>query len=127
MQWRDVEVSMERLLVGVLVGLLCFVGVSASVLAEDGGGGGGGRVVLKKSANGSRTLRPFTVQDGWEARWESTADISLYLLNEKGDPIESLASTKKAGNGSTYHQKGGRHSIKIISLGEWTVSVVQVP
>jgi hypothetical protein len=102
--------------------LLCFVIVQSSVFAE----GGGEKIVLKESANGSRTLRPFTVQDGWEARWESSADIALFLLNEKGDPIDSLASTRKAGSGSTYHHKGGRYSIKIVTLGEWTVSVVQV-
>jgi hypothetical protein len=51
----------------------------------------------------------------------------LYLLDEKGDFIDSLASTRKGGSGSTYHQKGGRYSIKVIINGEWTISVVQLP
>jgi hypothetical protein len=56
-----------------------------------------GKIILKESANGSRSLRPFTIQDKWEVRWESTNVIYIYLRTEKGDRVASLASSTKAG------------------------------
>jgi hypothetical protein len=110
------------LLISSLLGLLVTFPATVTYSEQDES-----KAVLRESAEGSRTLRPFTVQDGWELRWESSAGLSLFLLNEKGDPIDSLASTRKAGTGSTYHQKGGRYSIKVVTLGEWTISVVALP
>lgn len=43
----------------------------------------GGQIVLKEFANGSRSLRPVTVRNKWEVRWDSTEGASIYLYNEK--------------------------------------------
>jgi hypothetical protein len=58
-------------------------------------------------------------------RWDSSAGITIFLNNEKG-PLEALASTNKAGTGSTFHIAGGSYFLKIISNGDWTVTVIQL-
>ena len=51
-----------------------------------------GKTVLKESAPGSRSLRPFTIQDEWELRWDSTEGISVTLYTDKGEAVDALAS-----------------------------------
>ncbi|MBS0178506.1 MAG: hypothetical protein JSR20_07060 [Nitrospira sp.] len=85
-------------------------------------------VLQRESANGSRNLRPFTVKDGWELRWDAkgaTFSVSLYKLN--GDPVDQLASQQKPGPGASFYPKGGTYYLSIIAGGDWTVSVVQLP
>ncbi|MHC9061470.1 hypothetical protein ACYX34_02095 [Nitrospira sp. CMX1] len=36
------------------------------------------------TANGLRTMQPFTVKDHCEVRWTSTNDLSLFLLDAQG-------------------------------------------
>jgi hypothetical protein len=86
-----------------------------------------GKTILKESANGSRSLRPFTVQDMWELRWDSSSGISVFLYTDKGKGVATLASSDKTGTGSTFHPTGGLYFLKIISRGDWTVTVVQLP
>ena len=87
----------------------------------------GGQSILKQSANGSRSLHPFTIQDKWELRWDSTEGISVTLYTDKGETVETLASSDKAGSGSTFHPKGGSYFLKIISRGDWMITVIQLP
>ncbi len=99
--------------------LLCLV-ASLNVAAEE-------PVVFTQSANGSRALRPFTVKDHWETRWSSTKEITVWKLDREGEPLERLAHTTIPGTGATYQAKGGTFSLKIVSQGEWTITVVQLP
>jgi hypothetical protein len=86
------------------------------------------QVIQQLSANGSRNTRPFTVKDAWELRWDAKSDLfSASLYTDKGEPVESLASQRKAGPGSTFYPKGGSYFVKITALGDWTISVVQLP
>ncbi len=101
-----------------LIALVFMLGQSVS--AEE--------VLQQESANGSRNLRPFTVKDGWELRWDAKGDrftVTLYASN--GTPVDSLASQHKPGAGSSYHPKGGTYYLSIISSGDWAVTVVQLP
>lgn len=85
-------------------------------------------VLQRESANGSRNLRPFTAKDGWELRWDAKGEsftVSLYAMN--GDPVDNLASQHKPGSGSSYYPKAGTYYLSIISGGDWTVTVVQLP
>ena len=86
-----------------------------------------GKIILKESANGSRSLQPFTVQNKWEMRWESSADITIWLKDKKGDPVKRLASNKKGGSGSAFHHTGGTYFLMITAEGDWTVTVIQLP
>ena len=85
------------------------------------------QIILKESANGSRSLQPFQVQNKWEVRWESSADITIWLKDKKGDPVKRLASNKKGGSGSTFHRTGGTYFLMITAEGDWTVTVIQLP
>lgn len=85
------------------------------------------QIVQQLSANGSRTIRPFTVKDGWEVRWKTDKDVDIYLVDPNGDLVDKLASSDHAGTGSTYHAKGGTYSLKISTRGNWTITVVQLP
>jgi len=86
------------------------------------------QIVISQSANGSRSTRPFTVHDRWEIRWDAKADhFSVTLFSATGDILDSLASQRKPGTGSTFYPKGGAYFLKVISGGDWTISVVQLP
>jgi len=101
----------------LLVSWLAFVSVS---FAE--------HIVFKESASGSRNLRPFTVQDGWEVRWDSTDRLSIWLNDPKGNPITEAGSQPKAGSGQSYQAKGGTYFLSVIGgASTWTITVVQLP
>lgn len=85
------------------------------------------QIILKESANGSRSLQLFKVQNKWEVRWESSADITIWLKDKKGDPVKRLASTKKGGSGFAFHHTSGTYFLMITAEGDWTVTVIQLP
>lgn len=103
-----------------LVAMLTLLWFSPAWAAEE-------QIVQQLSANGSRTIRPFTVNDGWEVRWKTDKDVDIYLVDPNGDLVDKLASSDHAGTGSTYHAKGGTYSLKISTRGNWTITVVQLP
>ena len=109
---------MRRLISVVLcIGLL----LGGIALAEEE------QIIQQLTANGSRTTRPFTVKDGWEVRWTTTNNLSLFLLDAQGQPLEALAHSMGDAGGATYHAKGGTYSLRISSNAHWTVTVVQLP
>jgi hypothetical protein len=86
------------------------------------------QIIQQLTANGSRTTRPFTVKDGWEVRWTADKDLSVYLLDAQGQPLQSLGHSIGQGAGATYHAKGGTYCLRILSNAlNWTVTVVQLP
>lgn len=109
---------MYRLISVVLGGWLLFAGVAFA--AEE-------QIVTELTGNGSRTTRPFTVTDGWEVRWTATNELSLFLLDAQGQPLEALGHSMGDAGGATYHAKGGTYSLRITSNAHWTVTVVQLP
>lgn len=109
---------MDRLLSTMLCGWLLFTGVGLA--AEE-------QIVVELTGNGSRTTRPFTVTDGWEVRWTATNELSLFLVDAQGQPLEALGHSIGDAGGATYHAKGGTYSLKISSNAHWTVTVVQLP
>jgi len=109
---------MYRLISVVLGGWLLLAGVAFA--AED-------QIVVELTGNGSRTTRPFTVTDGWEVRWTATNELSLFLLDAQGQPLEALGHSLGDAGGATYHAKGGTYLLRISSNAHWTVTVVQLP
>ena len=105
--------------IGVMI-LLAFLS-SPSWAADE-------QVVFTQSANGSRSTRPFTVKDRWEVRWDAKDDrFSVTLFSATGEILDSLASQRKPGAGSTFYPKGGSYFLKVISGDDWTITVVQLP
>ncbi len=109
---------MYRLMSVVIGGWLLLAGLV--VAAEE-------QLIQELTANGSRTTRPFTVNDGWEVRWTATNDFSFFLLDAQGQQLEALGNSTGDAAGATYHAKGGTYSLKIVSNAHWTVTVVQLP
>ena len=109
---------MYQLIGAVLCGSLLLSGV---VLAADE------QMVVELTGNGSRTTRPFTVKDGWEVRWTTTNELSLFLIDAQGQPLEALGHSMGDAGGATYYAKGGTYSLRIASNAHWTVTVVQLP
>jgi len=106
-------------LIGVLLcGWLMFTDV---VLAEEE------QIVMELTGNGSRTTRPFTVKDGWEVRWTATNELSVFLVDVQGQPLEALGHSMGDAGGATYYAKGGTYSLRIASNAHWSVTVVQLP
>ena len=75
------------LCVGLLLGGLVFA-------AEE-------QIVVELAGNGSRTTRPFTVQAGWEVRWTATNELSLFLVDAQGQPLEALGHSMGDAGGAT--------------------------
>jgi hypothetical protein len=92
------------------------------------------QVVFQISGNGARNLRPFTVRDNWEIRWESKSQFFGVDYMEVNPPADDLmASLPKPGgtqagpgSGSSYQPKGGTYYLRINSMGDWTVAVIQL-
>jgi hypothetical protein len=115
--------SSSPMVMAVVVILSIFLASMAFAAAEE--------VIQQVSANGSRNLPPFTVKDGWEVRWDFTGSdsgITIFIHDvSSGNPIEIAASQTKAGSGSSYQAKGGKYYLKVTAVGDWTISVVQLP
>ena len=109
---------MYQLIGAVLCGYLLLSGV---VLAEEE------QIVMELTGNGSRTTRPFAVKDGWEVRWTATKELSVFLVDAQGQPLEALGHSMGDAGGATYYAKGGTYSLRIASNAHWTVTVVQLP
>lgn len=59
------------------------------------------QVIQQLTANGSRTAQPFAVKDGWEMRWTATNDLSLFLLDVQGQPLQALGNSVGDASGAT--------------------------
>ncbi len=87
-----------------------------------------GQVVQEFSGNGTRNLRPFKVRDHWEIRWTvKDGDITIFLASPNEGLPQQAAGQDKPGSGSSYQPKGGTYFLRIVSTGDWTVTVVQLP
>lgn len=85
-------------------------------------------ILQQASANGTRNLRPFTVKDGWELRWDTKSPMFTVMLHSTtGELVDTLATQMQPGPGVTYYPKGGTYYLQIIASGDWTVTVIQLP
>lgn len=89
--------------------------------------------ILTLSANGARNTRPFTVKDHWEIRWSNPSSVLMVTVlrsNPQNDldaiPV-AVGSQLKPGEGATYVEKGGQYYLNINGMGDWSISVVQLP
>ncbi len=87
------------------------------------------RVVAAFEGNGSQATRPFTVQDGWEIRWDFSGDLLIInIYTETGSIVKASAANQDgSGSGSAFQPRGGSYYLDIGAIGSWTVTVVQLP
>lgn len=95
-----------------------FTVASQNIFAHD--------VIQQVTANGTRNLRPFTVNDNWEIQWDSKAGVHIGVHQPDGKLVEEGGSSMKPGQGSSYHPRGGTYFLEITSLDDWTITVVQL-
>jgi hypothetical protein len=107
---------------GWLVILTLLVSPSLTIGAQE-------QVVQEVSTNGTRTLRPITLEDNWEIRWRTAGEtLTIYVYDEKDETgLLPSASQDGPGQGATYRHKGGRYYLRILAKGDWTVTVIQLP
>jgi hypothetical protein len=85
------------------------------------------RVVESYSGNGMRTMRPFEVDGSWEVQWEANGQIfQIYLHTKSGRMAGVLANQQGAGSGSSYQAKSGEYYLKVNSMGDWNVKIIDV-
>lgn len=87
-------------------------------------------IVFSQAANGTRNTRPFTVQDRWELQWQATGEkLAIFLFTADGQPrgMLPIVTQSKPGSDRSYYPKGGGYYLKVVTDGDWTIRVVQVP
>jgi len=86
-------------------------------------------IIQQVSGNGTRSLRPFSVEGQWELRWDLKGQsFAVYLKQSDDEPVglTPMVSQKKPGNGSTFYPKSGSFYLRIIAEGDWAVTVAQL-
>ncbi|MGH1349144.1 MAG: hypothetical protein ACRBN8_46870 [Nannocystales bacterium] len=85
-------------------------------------------VVKTFKGKGQQTVRPFTIGDKWEIRWDANGAIfQAMLYTADGDMVDIVANQQGKGTGSAYRPKGGEYYLQMNAMGGWTVEVVQLP
>lgn len=84
--------------------------------------------IASYSGSGSQSMRPFTVEDGWEVQWDFTGDIlQIYINDESGGMGGIAANQQGSGSGSSYQGRGGTFYVETNAIGDWTIRIVDVP
>ena len=114
-----------RILRGVCFTLfwLCLVSMPSALALDE-------QIIQQVSGRGHQHLEPFTVTDDWELRWEYRSEVEnnlfqLVLQSLPADlPVDSVTRNGPT-HGSKHQKNGGTYYLKVISMGKWTVTVVQ--
>ena len=88
------------------------------------------QVVFSQSANGTRNTRPFSVADRWELRWDvkgSTLAIFLFGADGERKGVLPIVTQNKPGSSNSYYPMAGSYYLKVVTEGDWTITVVQLP
>jgi hypothetical protein len=88
------------------------------------------QIIQQVSGQYHQHLEPFTVNDDWEFRWENKAEagnnlFEIVLQSSATDAPVDLVTQKGSGQGAKHQKKGGTYYLKVISMGKWTITVVQ--
>ncbi len=109
----------------LLLGLAVWIAALASpqeLLAADE------QIIQQVSANGTRNLRPFTVKNGWEIRWDNKGRVLTISVRHRDGKLAAIGGAATApGRGSSYQPRGGTYYLAVDGMGDWTVTVIQLP
>lgn len=85
------------------------------------------QVVQRYQGTGLQNLRPFTVEDNWEVRWNARGDLfSLYLHDAEGNMLDVSANQMGSGSGATFVPQAGTYYFQVNALGAWDLEIAQV-
>lgn len=80
-------------------------------------------VVAEFNGSADQKTKPFTVNDGWEIRWETTGE-SLQVAIRGDLDIDNVVNQPAAGGGATYPVGSGKVQLEIKARGPWTIKIV---
>ena len=80
-------------------------------------------VVAEFNGDGDQETKSFTVNDGWEIRWETTGE-SLQVAITGDTDIGTVVDQPAAGGGATYPVGSGKVHLEIKARGPWTIKIV---
>jgi len=89
------------------------------------------QIVQQVSGKSHEHLEPFTIHDDWELRWDYKGEVGndLFQIVLQSTPMDvpvDLVTQKGSGQGAKHQKKGGTYYLKVISMGKWTITVVQL-
>jgi hypothetical protein len=89
------------------------------------------QIIQQVSGKLHQHLEPFTVNDDWELRWDYKGEVGndlfqIVLQSSPADVPVDQVTQKGSGQGRTHQKKGGTYYLKVISMGKWTITVVQL-
>ena len=81
---------------------------------------------VRFTGNGTKTTRPFTVQDEWELQWtcEGLIIVSLYATGTNNPP--KIIVRSRNGTGSSYYAKAGSYYLKVHAKKDWSIDIVEL-
>jgi hypothetical protein len=88
------------------------------------------QIIQQVSGKLHQHLEPFTINDDWEFRWDYKGEVGndlfqIVLQSTPTDVPVDLVTQNGSGQGAKHQKKGGTYYLKVISMGKWTITVVQ--
>jgi hypothetical protein len=88
------------------------------------------QIIQQVSGKFHQHLEPFTINDDWEFRWDYKGEVGndLFQIVLQSTPMDvpvDVVTQKGSGKGTKHQKKGGTYYLKVISMGKWTITVVQ--
>ena len=79
--------------------------------------------VAEFKGNSDQRTKSFTVNEGWEIRWE-THGQSLKVAISGDQNLGTVINQDGAGGGATYPVASGTYQLVITADGRWTITVI---
>jgi hypothetical protein len=82
--------------------------------------------VASYAGQGRMATRPFTTDGPWEAQFDTTDALFIWLMTPDGVEADLVANQTAGGSGSYYSPRAGTFYLKIDGFGTWKVRIVRV-
>ena len=82
----------------------------------------GSELVAEFSGSGDQETAEFTVQEGWEIRWETSGESFRFAITGDKD-FGTVVDQQGEGGGVTNPAGQGAFRLFITAVGPWTVSI----
>ena len=88
------------------------------------------QIIQQISGKMHQHLEPFAIDDDWELRWDYKGEVGndLFQIVLQSIPTDRPTDTVTqhgSGQGAKHQKRGGTYFLKVMSMGKWTITVVQ--